>query len=89
MNQAGLPRPDKVMLVSAVKGSGVRELIEEVKAGLGFRWVYWTVCGNRMRINDKAANGMERRCHAFPPVGAPCLSNLMAVGLLAGVISGW
>jgi|LauGreDrversion4_1035100.scaffolds.fasta_scaffold779261_1 hypothetical protein len=37
MNQAGLPRPDKVMLVSAVKGSGVRELIEEVKAGLGFR----------------------------------------------------
>ena len=39
MSQAGLPRPEKVMLVSAVKGSGVRDLIEEVKAGLGFRQV--------------------------------------------------
>lgn len=37
MKQAGLPRPDKVFLVSAAKGTGVRELVEDVKAGLGFR----------------------------------------------------
>ena len=46
MTQAGLPRPDKVLLVSAVKGTGVRELIEEVKAGLGFRrdTVHFDLC---------------------------------------------
>ena len=43
MTQAGLPKPDKVMLVSAVKGSGVRELVEEVKASLGFRGDLWVV----------------------------------------------
>ena len=31
------------MLVSAVRGSGVRELVEEVKAGLGFRGDLWVV----------------------------------------------
>ena len=29
--------------MSAVRGSGVRELVEEVKAGLGFRGDLWVV----------------------------------------------
>jgi hypothetical protein len=37
MSQAGLPKPDKVFLVSAVKGSGVRDMVEDIKENLGFR----------------------------------------------------
>jgi hypothetical protein len=39
MKDAGLPRPDKVFMVSSTKGSGIRELVENVKASMGLRWV--------------------------------------------------
>ena len=43
MKQSGLPRPDKVFMVSATKGSGVKDLVEEIKSGLGFRGDLWVV----------------------------------------------
>ena len=43
MKQSGLPRPDKVFMVSATKGSGVRDVVEAVKSGLGFRGDLWVV----------------------------------------------
>eukprot|EP00798_Chlamydomonas_sp_ICE-L_P007543 gene7543-692_t len=43
LRQAGLPPPEKVFLVSAVKGSGVREMVDNVKTALGFRGDLWVV----------------------------------------------
>eukprot|EP00199_Chlamydomonas_sp_CCMP681_P000330 CAMPEP_0119116928 /NCGR_PEP_ID=MMETSP1180-20130426/52557_1 /TAXON_ID=3052 ORGANISM="Chlamydomonas cf sp, Strain CCMP681" /NCGR_SAMPLE_ID=MMETSP1180 /ASSEMBLY_ACC=CAM_ASM_000741 /LENGTH=544 /DNA_ID=CAMNT_0007106131 /DNA_START=76 /DNA_END=1710 /DNA_ORIENTATION=+ len=43
MQQAGLPRPDKVFCVSANKGSGVRDMVDTIKTALGFRGDLWVV----------------------------------------------
>lgn len=43
MEQAGLPRPDKVFCVSAAKGLGVRALVEGVRDSLGYRGDLWVV----------------------------------------------
>ncbi|KAG2482323.1 hypothetical protein HYH03_018745 [Edaphochlamys debaryana] len=43
LKQAGLPSPDKVFIVSAARGSGVKEMVEDVREALGFRGDLWVV----------------------------------------------
>lgn len=43
MRQAGLPSPDKVFMVSAVKGLGVKDMVQDIRVALGFRGDLWVV----------------------------------------------
>ncbi|KAG2441115.1 hypothetical protein HXX76_003967 [Chlamydomonas incerta] len=43
LKQAGLPAPDKVFLVSAAKGTGVKDMVQDVRQALGYRGDLWVV----------------------------------------------
>ena len=49
MTAAGLPRPDKVFVVSAVKGFNVRPMMDDIRAALGFRGDLWV--GSEMLLS--------------------------------------
>ncbi|MEW5317331.1 MAG: hypothetical protein WDW38_008639 [Sanguina aurantia] len=40
---AGLPKPEAVFMVSAVKMLGIRDMVDDIKSGLGFRGDLWVV----------------------------------------------
>ncbi|GFR47130.1 hypothetical protein Agub_g8817, partial [Astrephomene gubernaculifera] len=41
--QAGLPPPDKVFMVSATRGLGVKDMVQDIRHALGFRGDLWVV----------------------------------------------
>jgi hypothetical protein len=43
LKQAGLPRPDRVFMVSAINGVGVQEMIKTLRTDMGFRADLWVV----------------------------------------------
>jgi len=43
LKQAGLPRPSRVFMVSAINGLGVREMIKTLRTDMGFRADLWVV----------------------------------------------
>jgi hypothetical protein len=43
LRQAGLPRPSRVFMVSALNGLGVKEMVRSLKDDMGFRADLWVV----------------------------------------------
>jgi hypothetical protein len=43
LRQAGLPRPSRVFMVSALNGLGVKEMVASLKDDMGFRADLWVV----------------------------------------------
>ena len=43
LRQAGLPKPDRVFMLSSVTGYGVKDMLERLKADMGFRADLWVV----------------------------------------------
>jgi hypothetical protein len=43
LRQAGLPKPDRVFMLSSVTGYGVKEMLDRLKADMGFRADLWVV----------------------------------------------
>lgn len=43
LKQAGLPKPSRVFMVSAVNGFGVKDMVRTIKEEMGFRADLWVV----------------------------------------------
>jgi hypothetical protein len=43
LRQAGLPQPERVFMVSAANGFGIKEMLEQLKNDMGFRADLWVV----------------------------------------------
>lgn len=43
MQQAGLPRPSRVFMVSALNGLGVQDMLTTLRGDMGFRADLWVV----------------------------------------------
>ncbi|KAF6251140.1 hypothetical protein COO60DRAFT_669368 [Scenedesmus sp. NREL 46B-D3] len=59
LRQAGLPRPSRVFMVSALNGLGVKELVRTLKDDMGFRADLWVV-GAQNAGKSSLINAMKR-----------------------------
>lgn len=57
LRQAGLPRPEAVFAVSAQTGAGVKEMVQRLRAEMGFSGDLWVVGAQ----NGEPSDGGRRR----------------------------
>jgi len=61
LKQAGLPRPERVFMVSAVKGFGIRPMLDDLRSAMGFRADLWVV-GAQNAGKSSLIAAMKRVC---------------------------
>ncbi|KXZ56942.1 hypothetical protein GPECTOR_1g85 [Gonium pectorale] len=90
LKQAGLPSPDKVFMVSATKGLGVREMVQDIRKALGFRGDLWVVgaqnAGKSSLITamKKLAGTADKGAPTIAPVPGTTLGLLQVPGMPIG-----